>query len=162
MFKVDDIRQSIIELAYTTLRNVIGSNTLKNLLSNRSEIAVSVKEIVDESVHRWGVSVDRIQIKDIKVPKDTMTSLSSATTSEREGEAKIISARAEVESAKLMREASDLLNTKAAMQIRALETYRNMASSVSQGTKVIFVPIDLNGGSNVSKNPILTNELINE
>lgn len=140
LFKVDNIRNSIIELSYTTLRNVIGSKTLKNLLSNRIEIAEAVKEIVDENVHKWGVAVEFIQIKDINVPKDTMTSLSSAATSEREGEAKIISARAEVESAKLMREASDILNTEAAMQIRYLETMQKIGSS--NNSKIVFMPMD--------------------
>jgi regulator of protease activity HflC (stomatin/prohibitin superfamily) len=51
-------------------------------------------------------------------------------------ESKVIAARAEVEAAKLMREASDILNTQSAMQIRYLETFSNM--SKQPGTKVIF------------------------
>lgn len=62
----------------------------------------------------------------------------AAATQRRLGESKVISAQAEVNSAKLMREAADILNSPAAMQIRYLETLQSMAAHA--GTKVIFMP----------------------
>lgn len=56
------------------------------------------------------------------------------------GNAKVISARAEVNSAKLMREAADILSTPAAMQIRYLETMNQLAKAPN--TRVIFMPSD--------------------
>lgn len=61
-----------------------------------------------------------------------------AAQSKRTGEAKIIAARAEVESAKLMRQAADILASPAAMQIRYLEAMQAMART--SGSKVIFLP----------------------
>ena len=64
--------------------------------------------------------------------------LVAAAKQKRIGESKVIAAQAEVDSAKLMREAADILNSPAAMQIRYLETLNAMSSQA--GTKVIFLP----------------------
>ena len=156
IFKVQNITASIIELSYTTLRNVIGKASLEQCLSQREQIAKNIKEIVDENVKNWGVQIISIQIKDIQIPANIMTSLSSAVTAERDAEAKIITAKANVAAAKLMREASDILNTDAAMQIRALEVIDKLAHS--QNTKVVILPADLSLQSTIRKN-LATNEM---
>jgi erythrocyte band 7 integral membrane protein len=68
-------------------------------------------------------------------------SLSSAAQQKRIGESKVIAARAEVDSAKLMRQAADILASPAAMQIRQLEALQQMAKSAN--SKVVFVPMQL-------------------
>ena len=86
-----------------------------------------------------------ILIKDLRFSVELQQTLSEAAKQKRVGEARIITAKAEVESAKLMREASDILNTPAAMQMRYLETLSQM--SKASGTKVIFMPSALEGSS---------------
>jgi regulator of protease activity HflC (stomatin/prohibitin superfamily) len=77
-------------------------------------------------------------IKDIIFSEELQESLSMAAQSKRTGEAKVIAARAEVESAKLMRQAADILSSAPAMQIRYLEAMQAMAKSAN--SKVIFLP----------------------
>ena len=77
-------------------------------------------------------------IKDIIFSQELQDSLSMAAQSKRTGEAKVISARAEVESAKLMRQAADILSSAPAMQIRYLEAMQSMAKTAN--SKVIFLP----------------------
>lgn len=79
-------------------------------------------------------------IKDLDISSDLQKSLSSAAQAKRIGESRVIASEAEVESAKLMREAADILNTPAAMQIRYLETLSSMSRS-GQGPKTIFMPM---------------------
>ena len=67
--------------------------------------------------------------------------MSSAAQSKRVGEAKVIAARAEVDAARLMRQAADILASPAAMQIRQLEALQAMAKTAS--SKVVFVPMQL-------------------
>lgn len=67
----------------------------------------------------------------------------------RNAEAKIILARADVESAKLMREAADILATDAAMQIRYLDHVSKLATSAN--TKVVFFPSNFNAGAAMSE-----------
>jgi regulator of protease activity HflC (stomatin/prohibitin superfamily) len=87
-------------------------------------------------------------IKDLRFSQELQESLSSAAKQKRIGESKIIAAQAEVESAKLMREASDILNTPAAMQIRYLDTLQNMAKTAN--SKVIFMPGESGHGKGAS------------
>lgn len=79
-------------------------------------------------------------IKDVILGPEVLTNMSAAATQKRLGESKVIAAQAEVNSAKLMREAADILNSPAAMQIRYLETLQSMAAHA--GVKVIFMPTD--------------------
>ena len=70
---------------------------------------------------KWGVAIEGILIKDIIFSAEVSASLSSAAQQKRIGESKVIAARAEVDAARLMRQAADILASPAAMQIRQLE-----------------------------------------
>lgn len=97
-----------------------------------------ILDIITPVANSWGIKVESILLKDLRFSQDLQETLSSAAKQKRIGESKVIAAQAEVESAKLMREASDILNTPAAMQIRYLETLQTMAKSAN--SKVIFMP----------------------
>lgn len=66
--------------------------------------------------------VESILIKDIVIPPELQSSLSAAAQQRRLGEAKVLAASAEVDAARLMREAADILSSPAALQIRQLES----------------------------------------
>jgi len=116
---------------------------LQELIENREAIGEEIQEVIAEPASAWGVKVESVLIKDISFSKELQESLSSAAQAKRIAEAKVIGAQAEVDSAKLMRAAADILNTPAAMQIRYLETMSNMAKG--SNTKVIFMPTSTNG-----------------
>jgi len=140
-FGITDVRMALIERAQTTLRQVVGSRVLQSVITEREAIALEIEEIVEGVSEKWGVSIESILIKDIIFSHELQQSLSSAAQQKRIGESKVIAARAEVDSAKLMREAADILSSPAAMQIRQLDTLQSMAKSA--GSKVIFVPMSL-------------------
>jgi len=142
-FGVSNVRQALVERTQTTLRATLGGRVLQDCIENRETIGHMVEEIIAEPARLWGVKVESILIKDLQFSHELQQSLSLAATQKRAGEAKVIQAQAEVDSAKLMREASEILNTPAAMQIRYLETMQSMAKS--GGTKVIFMPMDMGG-----------------
>nr|ADE76687.1 unknown [Picea sitchensis] len=147
-FGIQDVKSSLVERAQTTLRDVVGSRTLQSVISDRTEVARQVEEIVEGVAEKWGVSIESILIKDIVFSRELQESLSSAATQRRIGESKVIAARAEVDAARLMRQAADILASPAAMQIRQLESLQAMAKT--SGSKVIFVPMNLtdSGSSN--------------
>lgn len=122
----------------TTLRHILGARVLQDCIENRDAISHEIQEVIGPAARLWGVKIESILIKDIQFSKELQESLSSAAQAKRLGESKIIAARAEVDSAKLMREASNFLNNPAAMQIRYLETLASM--SKTSNTKVIFLP----------------------
>lgn len=111
---------------------------LQDVIERREELAQSIGEIIEDVAAGWGVQVESMLIKDIIFSNELQDSLSMAAQSKRIGESKVIAARAEVESAKLMRQAADILSSAPAMQIRYLEAMQAMAKSAN--SKVIFLP----------------------
>jgi erythrocyte band 7 integral membrane protein len=137
-FGISDVKSALIERTQTTLRHVLGARVLQDVIERREEIAASIREIIEEVASGWGVDVESMLIKDIIFSQELQESLSMAAQSKRTGEAKVVSARAEVESAKLMRQAADILSSAPAMQIRYLEAMQAMAKT--SNSKVIFLP----------------------
>ena len=142
-FQVADVTSALMERTMTTLRDTVGSHTLQNVIENREALAVEIRKIIDDAARSWGVIVESILIKDLTFSTELQETLSSAAKQQRIGESKIIAARAEVQAARLMREASDILNTPAAMQIRYLETMHGMAKH--SANKVIFMAQNADG-----------------
>ncbi|KAL1989533.1 hypothetical protein VTN49DRAFT_6730 [Thermomyces lanuginosus] len=137
-FGVANVRQALVERTQTTLRHVVGARVLQDVIERREEVAQSISEIIEDVATSWGVQVESILIKDIIFSDELQDSLSMAAQSKRIGESKVIAARAEVESAKLMRQAADILSSAPAMQIRYLEAMQAMAKTAN--SKVIFLP----------------------
>jgi len=140
-FGISDLRQALSERAQTTLRHVVGARAVQSVVTEREAIAFEIAEIVGDVADKWGVSIEGILIKDIIFGAEVAASLSSAAQQKRIGESKVIAARAEVDAARLMRQAADILASPAAMQIRQLEALQTMAKTA--GTKVVFVPMQL-------------------
>lgn len=140
-FGISDLRQALVERAQTTLRHVVGARAVQSVVTEREAIAYEIAEIVGDVADKWGVSIEGILIKDIIFSPEVSASLSSAAQQKRIGESKVIAARAEVDAARLMRQAADILASPAAMQIRQLEALQQMAKS--SNSKVIFVPMQL-------------------
>ncbi|KAF2753664.1 hypothetical protein EJ05DRAFT_457577, partial [Pseudovirgaria hyperparasitica] len=137
-FGISNVRQALVERTQTTLRHVVGARVLQDVIERREEVAQSIREIIEEIALGWGVEVESMLVKDIIFSQELQDSLSMAAQSKRSGEAKVIAARAEVESAKLMRQAADILSSAPAMQIRYLEAMQQMAKS--SNSKIIFMP----------------------
>ncbi|KAJ2784232.1 hypothetical protein H4R18_001220 [Coemansia javaensis] len=139
-YGVSSVKQALIERTQTTLRAVLGGRDLQDLIENRGTIASAITAMIDRPAQAWGVSVESILIKDVVLSKELQQSLSSAATQKRVGQSKVIQAQAEVDAAILMREAAEILNTPAAMQIRTLDSMVMMAKAAN--TKVLFVPVN--------------------
>ncbi|KAF9111839.1 hypothetical protein BGX27_004373 [Mortierella sp. AM989] len=138
LYGVSDVRLALIERTKTTLRQSLGARLLQEIIENREQLAHEIQAIIDVPAHAWGVTVESILIKDIEFSKSLQESLSSAAQAKRLAESKVIQAQSEVDSAKLMRQAAEFLNTPAAMQIRYLESMASMARH--SGQKTIFMP----------------------
>jgi len=139
-YQVQNINDAVSNLTFATLRNTCGQHVLQDLLEKREEVALHIQEYVDSHVHDWGIKVENIFIKDMNLAQDVQFVLSSAAKERRLAESKIINAKADVDAAKLMRKASEILDSPAAMQIRFLETLNVITKSPN--VRVIFMPDD--------------------
>ena len=140
VFMVQNVVLAVSELAKTSLRDIFGHVTLQEALETKEQMASTIKQLIDPPTDDWGVSVNRVLIQEILFSEELQNNLSAAATAKRIAEGKIIQAQADVDSAKLLREASDILNTHAAMQIRYLDAITGLAKA--NNTKVIFMPSD--------------------
>jgi regulator of protease activity HflC (stomatin/prohibitin superfamily) len=138
LFAVQNVEMAVAEIAKTALRDVFGHTMLQEALETKEKMARHIRELIEKPTYNWGVTITRVLIQEILFSKDLQQNLSAAATAKRLAEGKIISAQADVDSAKLMREAADQLNTRAAMQIRYLDALTTLAKA--SNTKVIFMP----------------------
>ena len=86
---VDDYAESAKLIASTTLRNVLGTKTLGEILSDTDTIAEEIKSELDLATSPWGVLVERVEVKDVSVPQQLQRSLASVAEAQRESRAKV-------------------------------------------------------------------------
>ncbi|SAM09386.1 hypothetical protein [Absidia glauca] len=141
-FGVTDVHRALIERTQTTLRHVLGAKVLQDCIENREAIAMEIQNVTAPIAKQWGVKIESILIKDLTFSKELQESLSAAAQAQRMGRSKIIAAKAEVQSAALMREASDVLSSDVALSIRYLDTMTTLAKAPN--TRVIFLPSNAN------------------
>jgi erythrocyte band 7 integral membrane protein len=109
------------------------------LLIRRIEVNEKIAEFVEKVSEGWGVHVEQIILKDMRLSSLLSNNLSTVSKTRRDVESQIISAKADLECAQLYRVASDILDMKAAVQIRFLETLENMNSMPSK--KITIIPL---------------------
>jgi len=139
---VDDYSGSARLLAATTLRNVLGTMTLGDILCNREAIAKEMKSVLDEGTEPWGVKVERVEVKDVRVPEQLMRAMAAEAEAAREARAKVIAAEGEHKASRALRQAAEvIMDSPAALQLRYLQTL-NSISAENNSTIVFPVPID--------------------
>lgn len=90
---------AIENLSATTLRNIIGSMTLDQTLTSRDEINVQITSILDDATDKWGIKVNRVEVKNIDPPRSIVEAMEKEMKAEREKRAVILNAEGEKQSA---------------------------------------------------------------
>ncbi len=141
--EVEDYRQATSQLAQTTLRSICGQEDLDHLLSERDAINHKMQEILDHETEPWGVKVSRVEVKEIDLPESMQRAMAKQAEAERERRAAIINADGEFQAAAKLCEAAALIDRHpAALQLRYLQTIREIGSSDKNST-LIPIPMDL-------------------
>jgi regulator of protease activity HflC (stomatin/prohibitin superfamily) len=162
-YNVNRYQWQIVNLARTTLRNIIGTLTLKSANSERGKINSELHKTLMEETQSWGIEIVRTELKEIDPPKDVQETMNKVVKAENEkiaaidyataretvadGEkravikeaegykqSKILHAEGEAEAIKLVNEAADKYFTGNAQLLRKLETLEN---SLSKNAKIV-------------------------
>jgi len=140
---VEDANRSTRLLAQTTLRNVLGTKNLSEILSDRENISHFMQSSLDEATDPWGVKVERVEIKDVRLPVQLQRAMAAEAEATREAKAKVIAAEGEQKAARALKEASDIISeSSSALQLRYLQTL-NQISAEKNSTIIFPMPIDL-------------------
>ncbi|CRL03176.1 CLUMA_CG016471, isoform A [Clunio marinus] len=140
---VENAHHSTRLLAQTTLRNTMGTRQLHEILSERMTISGSMQLVLDEATESWGIKVERVEVKDVRLPVQLQRAMAAEAEASREARAKIIASEGEQKASRALREASEIIgDSPAALQLRYLQTL-NTISAEKNSTIIFPLPIDM-------------------
>ncbi|XP_031833091.1 band 7 protein AGAP004871 isoform X2 [Nomia melanderi] len=140
---VENAHHSTRLLAQTMLRNTMGTRPLHEILSERETISGNMQVSLDEATDTWGIKVERVEIKDVRLPIQLQRAMAAEAEAAREARAKVIAAEGEQKASRALREASEVIgDSPAALQLRYLQTLSTI-SAEKNSTIVFPLPIDL-------------------
>ena len=128
-FEVQDFNMAATTLAQTNLRNVVGDKTLDETLTARDVINSSLREVLDEATHGWGVKVTRVEVQKIDPPPEITEAMSLQMRAEREKRAAILQSEGVKQSAIL--EAEGQRNAKILKAEGEAEAIRKVAEAAN-------------------------------
>ncbi len=125
--EIANYRQAIERVAQTSLREMIGSNDLTTLLSDRKTADIELQRVIGTKTAEWGIDVTSVEIKDIAIPAGLQDAMSSQAQAEREKQARVTLASAEIAVAQQMVSAAELYESHpAAMKLRQMNLLYEM------------------------------------
>ena len=143
ILEVENFYYAVSQLAQTTMRNVVGSVSLNELLGEREKISTEICKIIDEATDPWGIKVENVELKDVSLPEEMKRVIAKAAEAEREKDAILTKAQGEVEASKNLAIAAETMaSTPGAMHLRTLSTINDISSDQSN-TIIFCLPIEV-------------------
>ena len=144
---VEDADKSTQQIAATTLRSILGTRSLQETLSEREKIGEAINAQLKEATEAWGVQVERVEVKDVRLPQQMQRAMAAEAEATREARAKVVGAEGEQKAARALREASDIMGGgggAGALQLRYLQTLTHI-SAEKNSTIVFPLPMEMLG-----------------
>ena len=165
VLSVENYSYAVSQLAQTTMRNIVGSVTLDELLTERDSISTSICSIVDKATDIWGVKIENVELKDVSLPEEMKRVMAKVAEAEREKAAVITKASGELEASKNLAEAAATLSSSpGALHLRTLSTINDVSSDQSN-TIIFALPIEILRafeGTNKETSKKIINKLTNK
>jgi regulator of protease activity HflC (stomatin/prohibitin superfamily) len=140
---VESYLDSTYQYAQTTLRSVLGSAELDEVLSEREALNKKIQSILDLHTEPWGIKVSAVEIKQVDLPKEMQRAMAQQAEAERQRRAKVIQAAGESQAAEnLVEAAKKIEGYPAALQLRYLQTLHEIAAE-NNSTTIFPVPIEM-------------------
>ena len=139
---VADAPAAVYQLALTGLRNIIGQHDLDEVLQERNKINELLRESIVGSATRWGLEVERFEMKDVELPGAMQQVMAMQAEAIREKRARIIKAEAELEaSLKLSAAAAQMAGNPVALELRRMQMVSEVGAE-NNSTTVLMIPSD--------------------
>jgi regulator of protease activity HflC (stomatin/prohibitin superfamily) len=139
---VSSAGDAVYQLALTGLRNIIGQHDLDEVLQDRDKINGLLRETIADSTGRWGIEVERFEMKDVELPVAMQQVMAMQAEAIREKRARIIKAEAELEaSVKLAAASAQMAGNPAALELRRMQMVSEVGAE-NNSTTVLMIPSD--------------------
>jgi regulator of protease activity HflC (stomatin/prohibitin superfamily) len=148
-FKVVDPRKAALDVmnyqsaaeqtSLTALRTVSGQHSLDELLKEQDKLALALKESIDHVTEPWGVQIERVEIKDVQIPETMQRAMAQEAEALREKRARIIKAEAELDAARKLAEAAEVVaRYPAALELRRMQMLTEVGAEQNTMTVVML------------------------
>jgi regulator of protease activity HflC (stomatin/prohibitin superfamily) len=140
VIEVVDVGNSVVQVAITSLRTVIGQHTLDDVLKEQETISRALQISIDTVTEPWGVKVERVQMKNVEIPESMQRAMAQEAEALREKRARQIKAQAEVEAAALLRQAAEtIMQSPAGLELRRMQMITEVGAEQNTMT-IIMMP----------------------
>lgn len=143
IIEVENYFYAVSQLAQTTMRNIVGSVTLDELLTERETLSEKIQTVIDIASDPWGIKVENVELKDISLPEEMKRVIAKVAEAEREKNAVIMKSTGEVEAANNLATAAAIMSASpGALHLRTLSTLNDLSSDQSN-TVIFAIPIEV-------------------
>jgi regulator of protease activity HflC (stomatin/prohibitin superfamily) len=138
ILEVQDFVQAIMMSAQTGLRESIGRHELAQMITERESMGRELQRILDEKTNPWGITVQSVEIRDVRIPQALEDAMSRQAQAERERQARIILGQAETEIAeKFSKAALTYQGNPVALHLRAMNM---LYEAIKERGSMVIVP----------------------
>ena len=138
--EVRDVDRSVIQVALTSLRNIIGRHTLDDVLKEQDKLGMDMRQTIDTATEPWGVKVTRVEMRNVEIPESMQRAMAQEAEALREKRARIIKAEAELEAAQKLKEAAGLImENPAGLELRRMQMITEVGAEQNT-TTIIMMP----------------------
>jgi regulator of protease activity HflC (stomatin/prohibitin superfamily) len=138
ILEVENYLDAIVLSAQTALRESIGRHELAQMITDRETLGRELQRILDEKTNPWGITVQSVEVRDVRIPQGLQDAMSRQAQAERERQARIILGQAETEiSEKFVQAAAAYSQNPTALHLRAMNM---LYEAIKERGSMVIVP----------------------
>jgi len=138
ILEVENFAEAVNMSAQTALRESIGRHELAQMITEREMMGRQLQQILDEKTNPWGITVQSVEIRDVRIPQSLEDAMSQQAQAERERQARVILGHAEVQVSEQFAEASRVYNDNpGALHLRAMNM---LYEAIKERGSMVIVP----------------------
>ena len=138
ILEVESFTEAVNMSAQTALRESIGRHELAQMITEREMMGKQLQQILDEKTNPWGITVQSVEIRDVRIPQSLEDAMSQQAQAERERQARVILGHAEVQVSEQFAEASRVYNDNpGALHLRAMNM---LYEAIKERGSMVIVP----------------------
>lgn len=142
LLNINDLDDAILERCKMELRDKLSSMIINDVLQKKIEISKSVMDAMKKNEEEWGISIDTVQIRDIGFDESMKKAMSTVAEATRQAEAKVINAKADIETAKQYNEAAKIYAENPwTIRLREYQLWHSV--SKNPGSTIYVVPSNI-------------------